>query len=294
MKVAAVLVNFNGGDFLAGCVASLRSEAVDRIAVADNGSTDGSIERLLMDEPTLAGSVVATGANLGYGGGANRAAASLRPPPDALLVCNPDVVVHPGTVKALIAALEDDPGLGIVGPLIENADGSIYPSARSFPSLVDAAGHGFLGLIAPKNRFSRRYRRLDADNTRPGRVDWVSGACFLIRWSTWEAIGGFDDKTFFMYMEDVDLCWRASQRGWMVGFEPAARVMHVQGTATSKRPYRMILAHHRSMYRFADRTTTGPERLLLPVMAVGMAVRSGLASLAHWWAGRTRQQTSAL
>ena len=285
MRVAAAVVNHNGGDLLADCVASLKAEGVEHVIVADNASTDGSCQRLIEQDPEMAAAVVETGANLGYGAGANRAAAAMHPAPDALLVCNPDLTVHPGAVKALVAALEADPALGIVGPLVENTDGTTYPSARTFPPLVDAVGHGFLGLIWPRNRFSRRYRRLDADPAEAGPVDWVSGSCFLARWSAWQAVNGFDES-YFMYLEDVDLCWRMGRLGWGVAFEPAARVTHVQGTATALHPYRMIAAHHRSMLRFAVRTTSGPQRLLLPVMAVGMAVRTVLASIAHWREGR--------
>jgi len=95
-------------------------------------------------------------------------------------------------------------------------------------------------------------------------------------------------------MEDVDLCWRAGQHGWRVAYEPAAEVTHVQGVSTDQRPYRMIRAHHRAMMRFATRTTTGPARALLPVMAAGLAVRTVLASLHKWRSahGATRSRTA--
>ena len=89
MNVAAAVVNYNGGSHLLDCVASLRVEGVDRIVVADNGSTDDSLAELTRADPEAGAAIVRCGRNLGYGGGANRAAAALRPPPDALLVCNP-------------------------------------------------------------------------------------------------------------------------------------------------------------------------------------------------------------
>ena len=85
-----------------------------------------------------------------------------------------------------------------------------------------------------------------------------------------------------MYMEDVDLCWRAGRAGWGVLYQPAGEVTHVQGVSTNTTPYRMIVAHHRSLWRFATRTTTGWRRLVLPVLAPGMATRSGVACLRHW------------
>ncbi|MDQ1396375.1 MAG: N-acetylglucosaminyl-diphospho-decaprenol L-rhamnosyltransferase [Acidimicrobiaceae bacterium] len=289
MKVAAVVVNYNGGDDLARCVGSLRSEGVDQLVVVDNGSTDSSLQLLAGQDPEAARSVVLTGRNLGYGGAANRGAASLIPPPDAVLVSNPDLVVHPATLKALAAALEADPSLGIVGPRLENPDGSLYPSARSFPDLADAIGHALLGSLMPGNRFSRRYKLLDWDHAGARRVDWVSGACFLTRWEVWQALGGFDES-YFMYMEDVDLCWRAGRLGWGVAYEPQGCVTHVQGTAANQRPYRMIVAHHRSMLQFAARTETGTARLLLPLMVVGVVVRAALACVSRWLEGRRHRE----
>lgn len=289
---AAVVVNYEAGPLLLECVRSLfadDSAGTAEVVVVDNGSADGSLDAVRRAFPSVR--VVEPAANLGYAAAANVGIAATTAP--VVAVGNPDLELQPGTAAAMLARLDAEPDLAAVGPALRNPDGTQYPSARAQVGTLDAVGHAVLGRARPRNRFTRRYRELDADWAQPRDVDWVSGALMFLRRAAVDSVGGWDER-YFMYMEDVDLCWRASQRGWMVGFEPAARVMHVQGTATSKRPYRMILAHHRSMYRFADRTTTGPERLLLPVMAVGMAVRSGLASLAHWWAGRTRQQTSAL
>jgi N-acetylglucosaminyl-diphospho-decaprenol L-rhamnosyltransferase len=84
-----------------------------------------------------------------------------------------------------------------------------------------------------------------------------------------------------MYLEDVDLCWRLRAAGWGIGFEPAADVLHVQGVSAGLRPYRMLVAHHRSLWRFAVQTTAGPRRLALPVVAGGLVARLAVASLQH-------------
>jgi N-acetylglucosaminyl-diphospho-decaprenol L-rhamnosyltransferase len=275
-SVSAVVVSFNAREHLLECVRSLRAEGVTDIVVPDNGSTDGSREALAAADPEAR--FVPTGGNLGYGSAANRGASVARGP--LLLVLNPDVVVEPGTVKALVAGLERDASVGIVGPMIENPDGTLYPSARRFPSLVDSLGHAFLGKVWPGNRFTTRYRMLDWDHSEARPVDWVSGSCFLVRRSTWEAVGGFDEA-YFMYVEDVDLCWRAREAGWTVAYEPAGRVVHVQGVSADQHPYRMIMEHHRALLRFAGRTMKGRRRLVLPVVAAGLFVRMLLA-----WAER--------
>lgn len=270
--VSAVVVNYNARRHLLECVRSLRAEGVDDIVVVDNDSADGSTWALQAFDAGVR--VVASGANLGYGTAANRGAAAATG--DLFLVCNSDVVYEPGSVKALADALEADPAVGIVGPLIENVDGTVYPSPRRFPDLKVAMGHAFLERLVPRNPYTRRYRMLDFDRTRPAAVDWVSGACFLARRRTWDDLGGFDEA-YFMYVEDVDLCWRARAGGWAVAFEPAARVVHVQGVSSDQAPYRMIVEHHRSLLRFYRRTATGRGATLAPVVAAGLAVRAVLA-----------------
>ncbi|MBW3667740.1 MAG: glycosyltransferase family 2 protein [Actinobacteria bacterium] len=274
--VSAVVVNYNAREYLVPCVRSLREAGVSEIVVADNDSRDGSAEALAAAEPDA--KFVPTGGNFGFGGGANRGAALVSG--EYIVVCNPDITIEPDAVDILVAAMEKDGRLAIVGPLVRNPDGSVYPTPRVFPRLLDAAGHAFLGMLAPRNRFTRRYRMLDLDRSVPSAdVDWVSGSFFLARREAWDALGGFDEG-YFMYAEDTDLCWRAHRAGWRVGFEPAARVTHVQGASTDKTPYRMIVAHHRSLLRFSSRTAAGAERALLPFVAVALALRTVIA-LAH-------------
>ena len=207
----------------------------------------------------------------------------------SVLVCNPDIEVRPGALGALAGALAADPGCALVGPLIRDPAGARYPSARSFPSMVDAAGHAAFGLFAPDNRFTRSYQNahLGAPGATSEPVDWVSGACFLVRRSAFEEVGGFDEA-YFMYAEDVDLCWRLGRAGWGVAYAPAAEVTHSQGVSTDRHPYRMIVEHHRSLLRFAARSSEGWRRLLLPLVALGTGARCGLACAQRAAQGRRR------
>lgn len=283
-RVAAVIVNYNAGAHLVACVASLRAEGLGEVVVVDNGSADGSARALALADPAVR--LVSSGRNLGYGAGVNRGLAALVDS-ELVLVGNPDIVLHPGSLGAMVAAMDMDPAVGLVGPRIEDPDGSLYPSARTFPALSDSIGHGFVGLAAPANRWSSRYKMTDWDHAVPRDVDWVSGACFLARRSTLDFLGGFDTD-YFMYSEDVDLCWRAGRAGWRVRYEPSACITHVKGVSADHHPYRMIVAHHRSLLRFAARTTHGPGRALLPVIAGGLAVRAALACADRWHVGDRR------
>ena len=270
-RVSAVVVTHNDREHLLDCVRSLRSEGVTDVVVADNDSSDGSAEALAAMDPDV--TFVPTGGNLGYPIAAHIGVS--RTWGELLVICNSDITLEPGAIDAMASALDADDRVAVVGPRIENPDGSVYPSPRKFPGLAEAVGHAFMGLFALGNRFTRRYRMEDWQH-QPGPVDWVSGACFMCSRRSWDALGGLDEA-YFLYAEDIDLCWRAWQAGWKVVFEPAARVVHVGAATTSLAPYRFIVLHHRSALRFARRYLTGWRRALLPIVVAGLGGRLALA-----------------
>lgn len=295
-SISAVIVNHNGGELLRDCLNDLIAERVDEIIVVDNASADGSAE-LLEASILMAGvRVLQVGLNIGYGAAANRGIAACNAP--RIIVCNPDLRVHRGSIDILSAALESDPTLGVVGPCILEPDGSVYPSARRFPSLIDAGMHAILGMFFPDNKFTRNYRMQDGErmqdadrmqdidrmqdgesleHSSPREVDWVSGAFFMARREAIEEIGGFDEG-YFMYGEDVDLCWRIHQAGYGVAYIPEAVVTHERAYSTKKHPYRMLIEHHRSTIRFASRRYGGFSFALLAApMAILLAVRAAIA-----------------
>jgi N-acetylglucosaminyl-diphospho-decaprenol L-rhamnosyltransferase len=281
--VAAVVVDHNAGALLDQCVRSLLGDGAAPVVVVDNGEARGSersLAALFAEDPTAAVVVVNPERNLGFGSGVNRGVAvlsGLPTPPAWVLVANPDLHVHPGAVEALERALESKPAWALMGPRIYTDEGEIYPSVRHFPSLLDAAGHALFALFNPENRFTRRYNPGTPEGDDVVRADWVSGSCFLARRVAFEELGGFDEG-YFMYNEDMDLCWRAHQAGWGVGFAGAAAVTHVQGVSTARHPYRMMVAHHRSALRFTVRTTSGWRRAALPFAALVLGVRMALAA----------------
>ena len=168
-----------------------------------------------------------------------------------------------------------------MGPRLSNPDGTLYPSARTFPDLVDAIGHGLLGMVAPGNRFTRRYRHARLGPPPIARVDWVSGACFLVRRRPGTRSAASTRR--------ISCTWRTSTcaGGWpgpggRSATSRGAEVMHVQGVSTNQHPYRMLAAHHRSMWRFAWRTTVGPRTgRSLPLVAVAVWPPD-------WWSATVR------
>lgn len=272
--LAVVVVDHDAGDLLAACLRSLADDPPEELVVVDNGSTIDPAPVVAAAAGAFGGRLrlLRTGANVGYGAGANRGVAATEA--DLVLVANPDLQLHPGALGTLAATVVADPGLALAGPRILEPDGRRYPSARRFPAPLDAAGHALLGRWRPGNRFSRRYRMDDLDlaGDHAVPVDWVSGACFVVRRQAWEELGGFDEA-YFMYAEDMDLCWRAGRAGWGVAYQPGATVTHLQGMSTRRRPYAMVRAHHRSALRFAVRTSTGWRRPLLAPAAAVLAAR---------------------
>ena len=268
MSVTAVIVDYHAGQLLNDCVASLRRNGVTRIVVVENGEP-GSTEL----PPDVNLTVVVPEINLGYGRGVNRGVA-FADRGDDILVCNPDLVLHDGAVAAMVGALAGDPTVGVVGPTIYRPDGTVYPAHRVFPNVVLAGAHALLAPWWPSNPATRRYRASRPD----GSVDWVSGACFVVRRSVFEAIGGFDER-YFMFAEDMDLCWRVAQAGYRVIVAPDAAVTHVEGVSRSRAPWAMTRAHHASALRFEAHTARGLRRLLVPLAAVVLGLRLGVLGL---------------
>jgi N-acetylglucosaminyl-diphospho-decaprenol L-rhamnosyltransferase len=267
-SVSAVVVDYHAFDVLQGCLDSLRNNGVRDIVVVENGDT-GSTPRDMLGDATL----VEPGANLGYGRGVNRGAAATSPSP-YLLVCNPDVVLHDRAVARLLEVLESAPTAGVAGPRILRPDGSVYPSHRVFPSVLLAGVHALLAPVWPSNPATRRYRSRHTDGT----VDWVSGACFLIRREVFERIGGFDER-YFMFAEDMALCWEVGRAGFAVLAVDDAVVTHVEGVSRGRASRSMVVAHHRSALRFEVQSAQGWRVLLLPLAGAVLGLRLLLALL---------------
>ena len=275
---AAVVVSYEAGELHMECVRSVladTSAGAPDVVIVDNASTDGSVQATQRAVPDVR--VISSGRNLGYAGGANLGVAATDAPVVAVLNC--DLRVAPGAAAAMLARFDREPDLGAVGPTVRNLDGTRYPSARAIPRLTDAVGHGVVGLLKRDNRFTRRYRELDADPEQPRDVGFVSGAAIWLRRTALDAVGGWDDG-YFMYVEDVDLCWRLHGAGWRVAYEPGGEVVHVQGATTRRHPYRMLAAHHRSLFRFAGKRWRGWRRIFLIPAAGYLTVRAGLTMAA--------------
>lgn len=203
MRLSVVIVNYEGGELLLSCLRSLSEQGLPlQLIVVDNGSADGSASAAARCFPHL--EVVRPGVNLGFAGGANAGAAHAHG--DVLLFLNPDVRVEPGCAAALLAEF-DDPHTGIAGPALHVAASALV----EYGATVDPLGSP-IGL------------------TRVRPPLYVPGCALAVRRSLFKRLGGFDER-FFMFAEDVDLCWRALLAGWDVRVVPGAVATHVGGAS---------------------------------------------------------------
>lgn len=221
MNLSIVIVSWNVRSLLERTLASLPAAVGDLVweaIVVDNGSTDDTVEQL---SPRFADvHWLANPDNPGYARANNQGLALAQG--DFLLLLNPDTEPAAGSLAALVTFLANHPAAGIVGPALVLPDGTPQP-------------YGFGGDPTPTYLLRRNGQRLlrlgplhNWGAATAAAVDWVSGACLLLRRAVYAQIGGLDEA-MFMYFEDNELCLRARQAGWQVWREPAARVMHVGG-----------------------------------------------------------------
>ena len=269
--VDVVIVNFNGGTALTEAVVAVRDAAARRVVVVDNASTDGSLERFEKQDSDAA--VVRERSNLGYGAAANAGVAICDAP--YVLIMNPDVEVAKDALRALEAVLDAERASALsvrasstlMGRRIPLPDGFRASDLARHMRWSGCSGHGTGGPFATATTINGQAALAARD------ADWVSGACVLVRKVAFDSVEGFDEA-YFMYVEDLDLCWRMHRAGWRVRYEPGAIATHAQGLSTRVQPYKMLLVHHRSTWRFAVKSMTGPRRALLVFVGVGLFVRA--------------------
>lgn len=276
--VAALIVNYRTYDDLGRCLSSLdRHEPSADIIVIDYESHPGAVAELQQRWPRVR--VIPSAGNDGFGAGVNRAAREAARA-TRLLVLNPDTVLEQPIVEPLQTLLDMHHDVGVVAPLVRETDGSIQPSARRFPGISTVFGgrSSWLTKARPGNPFTARNLLTGDDVREPIAVDWVSGACMLLRREAFDAVGGFDER-FFMYWEDADLCRRLGDAGWKTMYHPGAAVRHAAGRATRHAPVRAQLAFHRSVFRYCMKHGGWPAWLGAPIIWPALTCRLALKLL---------------
>ena len=239
-RVLVVIVNYRTADLVVDCLGSLVGERAAlsgmRVVVTDNASGDGSVERIGQAIKARGWSewarVEALERNGGFSYGNNAAigpALGGEGAPEFVWLLNPDTVVRGGAGAALVRFMLEHESVGIVGSRLEYPDGREQGSARRMirpvSELLSGARLGWL------SRLLGRYEVALPAGESTYECDWVSGASMMVRREVFEGIGLLDEG-YFLYFDEVDFCLRAKRAGWGVWFEPASRVVHLEGAAT--------------------------------------------------------------
>ncbi|HEY4854882.1 MAG TPA: glycosyltransferase family 2 protein [Streptosporangiaceae bacterium] len=239
--IAVVIVTYNSahvvGDLLDSLPAALDGLTAD-VIIVDNGSTDGTAELLAARE----GCRVVCSANTGYAGGINRGVREAMSA-EAILVLNPDVRLHEGSVPPLLAVLRE-PNVGIVAPQVRSPQGALELSLRREPTLLRA-----LGLTRTKLALFSEYVTRPSDYARPRDVDWALGAVLLMSRKCYDTLNGWDE-TYFLYSEETDLALRARDAGLLTRYEPRAVAVHIGGqSGRTHRTHAMQIVNRVRLYR---------------------------------------------
>ncbi len=331
LDLSIQIVNWNAREHLRQCLRSILEHPPSvpyEILVLDNASWDGSAQMLEKEFPEVR--LLVSEQNLGFSKGHNLLAQGAQG--RYLFILNPDTLVMPDALDKLVAfadaypqgSQENDSSevppasvgnpqeggnyalsilhspqsreLGIVGPKILNPDGSLQYSCRTFPNPVAALFRNTpLGKLFPHNRYTREYLMTDWDHNSVREVDWVSGSAMLVRKSVYDQLGGFDEQ-FFMYCEDMDLCYRAWQAGYKVVYYPEAVIIHAIGRSTDLVANRMIRTFHLSMYRYYKKHYARRTPFWIrPLVPTGLVLRASLFLLKNEkdaflrWLGRFKR-----
>ena len=266
-RVDVVVVSFNSQVRLREGVRALAGIDGVAVFVADNASTDDSLE-VIRDLRGVTAIQLPRNGGFGYGCNAGwRAGTS-----PFVLFLNPDARIEPAALSRLTAVLEAEPQAGAVAPRILEDDGSLDFSLNRFPRLRSTFARAlFLHRVFPRASWADEVVREERAYSRRGPVEWVSGACVLVRREALERIGGFDED-FFLYSEDIDLCRRLSDCGYEVRFEPDALAVHVGGASAPRASLLPMLAESRLRYARKHRSTAA---------ALGERAGVALGALTH-------------
>ncbi len=295
MKLSILIVNWNSKDYLRKCLMSIRATCTDgtpQIIVVDGGSYDGCAEMLALEYPEV--EFIQSPENIGFGGSNNLGFGKVTG--EALLLLNPDTELRPGAVQVLMESLQQLPNAGLIGARLLNSDGSLQlTSVHRLPTVWN--------VVVDSEWVRRRWWRQHArePSAKVLEVEGVSGACMMLHAATFRRLGGFDPR-YFMYAEDMDLCFKVRRSGLKIYHAPQALVLHHGGgcTHTQLSNFSVVMIREAihvylrcncgrlqsSMYRILMGISAGLRMLVLVVRWLPATEEIRLAiwgSISKWW-----------
>lgn len=240
MLLSIIIVNYNTKELLRDCLASVFKETKNidfEVIVIDNASKDASSAMVKKEFPRV--KLIVNRHNAGFARANNQGIKQARG--EYIILLNSDTKIIDKALVKLVKFSQEQPGLGIAGPRLLNADNSHQPSTAPFYTLAVTAVSLFKG---------DRWLRQSPSQTRS--VDWVSGACFLIKKEALEKIGLLDEK-FFMYVEEMEYCYRAKKAGFSTFFYPGAEVTHLVRGSSVDGKEKAILGIYQGLIYFYEK-----------------------------------------
>jgi GT2 family glycosyltransferase len=270
--VDLIIVNYQSYEELRRCLESLEPSQswFARATVIDHESDLEAAAQIAARFPWV--NLIERSTNEGFATGVNLGASASDAP--FLFLLNPDCVAGGDAIMRLVDYAQRRSDAAVFGPRILNPDGTLQGSARRFPGLTTfvAGRSSWLTRQFPRNPLSRWNLPALGDSRDPIDVDWVSGACMLVRRSAYDEVGGMDGR-FFLYWEDADLCTRLAQRGWRTVYVPAATVIHAGGRSSIHAYPESLSAFHASAFRLFRQHAHWPVRALAPLVYVALQLR---------------------
>ena len=249
MKLSIIIVSWNVGEDLLRCLESIK---VNRLCerfetiVIDNGSTDGTVETVKKSFPEVV--IIANDENRGFAAANNQGI--IQSKGEYVLLLNPDTIVHSGALDTLISFMDSHPDVGVCGPKLLKEDGSIQRSVRRLPTFRAVLyRHTIFKLIGLFRSQYNKWMMKDFAYDCQKEVFQLMGAALLIRQSVIDEVG-LMDETFFMYYEEVDLCYRIKRAGWRIVFIPEAVITHLGGKSAGQIPVDKQIMAMTSLLKF--------------------------------------------
>jgi GT2 family glycosyltransferase/glycosyltransferase involved in cell wall biosynthesis len=290
-----IIVNYNSTDYLIPCLKTIYATLADwpvNIFVQDNSDND-EINRVGPLFPQV--HITKNICNIGFGAAVNKALKQSHAPYAVLL--NPDSYIIDQSFGAIFEYMQANPDVAVAGPRIYDADGAVQGSARSFPTPLTALfGRNTLvtklfpnNPITTANLLSKR-----SDGITPMEVDWVSGACMIVRRKAIEDVGCLDER-FFMYWEDADWCRRMWQAGWKVVYFPKSSIVHYVGVSSKQLIPRTLIEFHKSSYRLFAKHSKSFHWIVNSLVIASLALRLSIVlvfSISRIWPKAQSDQQS--
>lgn len=277
MKLSIIIINWNTCQLLDDCLASINNSSLDvdfEIYVVDNSSIDGSQEMVLDNYPQV--NLISNSINPGFAKANNQAIKQAQG--EYILLLNPDTVVGHDAISGLIDFLEIETSAGGAGARLLNGDGSLQVSAYPQPALLREFWRMFhLDNIWPYATYPMHSWGIES----PRSVDVLMGACLMLRKTTMDEVGLFDED-YFIYSEEVDLCSRIKQAGWSLYWVPDAEVVHYGGQSTQQIAEEMFLQLYKAKILYFRKHRSRAAVLIYKlILLLAALVRLALTPVAY-------------